>query len=111
MNEKPQGFFALKPRRLLDWQLDAEGKAVLLRPKFGSGVPGRFLSRWFGPSHYRIRLDSVGTAVWLGLDGEKPLAALLRELRKEFGSRVEPADQRLKLFIDDMIRKRLIEVA
>ena len=64
---------------------------MLLRPKFDSRASGRMLSRWFG------------------LDRKKPLSALLQKLRQQGGDRIEPADQRLQLFIDDLIRKRLID--
>ena len=103
-------FLALEPRRLLHWETDSEGRAVLLRPKFGSGLLGRILLSWFGPSHYRIRLDEVGSAVWVFLDGETPLVTVLSELKKKFGSRVEPAEERLRVFVDDMIRRKLIGV-
>ena len=46
---------------------------------------------------------------WFGLDRKKPLSALLQKLRQQGGDRIEPADQRLQLFIDDLIRKRLID--
>ena len=104
-----QEFLALEPKRLLKWEMDSDGRAVLLRPKFGSGLLGRILLSWFGSSHYRIRLDEVGTAIWVCLDGETPLVTVLSELKK-FGSRVEPAEERLRMFVDDMIRKKLIEV-
>ncbi len=103
-------FLALEPRRLLEWEMDSQSRAVLLRPKFGSGLLGRILLTWFGPSHYRIRLDEVGTAVWVCLDGETALATVLSELKKKFGSRVEPAEERLQTFVDDMIHRKLIEV-
>ena len=103
-------FLVLQPRRLLEWETDSEGRAVLLRPRFGSGLLGRVLLSWLSPSPYRIRLDEVGTAVWVRLDGETPLVAVLSELQEEFGSRVEPAGERLRMFVDDMIRRKLIEV-
>ncbi len=111
MNEPgSRPFLALEPRRLLAWEMDSQDRAVLLRPKFGSGRLGRILLSWLGPSHYRIRLDELGTAVWVQLDGETPLVAVASELKKEFGSRIEPAEERLQMFVDDMIRRKLIEV-
>ena len=111
LNDPPSGdFLALEPKRRLKWEMDSKGRAVLLRPKFGSGRLGRILLNWFGPSHYRIRLDEVGTAVWVCLDGETPLVAVASELKRKFGSQVEPAEERLQMFVDDMIRKKLIRV-
>ena len=111
MNEPfSRDFLALEPKRLLKWEMDSDGRAVLLRPKFGSGRLGRILLSWFGPSHYRIRLDEVGTAVWVCLDGGTPLDEVVSELKKKFGSRIDPAEERVQMFVDDMIRKKLIEV-
>ena len=35
---------------------------------------------------------------------------IVPELKREFGSRVEPAEERLRMFVDDMLRRKLIEV-
>lgn len=68
------------------------------------------MASWFGVSHYRIRLDAVGTLAWKSFDGKTPLSRIVRMLRDEFGDQIEPAEDRLSQFVDQMIRSRLIEM-
>ena len=58
--------------------------------------------------HYRIRLDDVGTFVWKACDGRTPIALIAERLREQFGSSVEPAEQRLSRFVGQMRRSKLL---
>ena len=95
------------PRRALEWR-EEHGQCVLLRPRFGSGRVGRWLASWAGDPHYRIRLDDVGTFVWKSCDGQTPLSKIAEGLRQRFGVSVEPAEQRLAMFVSQMRRSRLL---
>ncbi len=103
------GSLSLRPKRALEWEEDAEGRAVLLRPKFGSGKVGRWLQDFFNAGFYRIRLDAMGTLVWKSCDGDTPLSDVAERLRREFGKEIEPAEDRLWHFVRQMNRARLIE--
>lgn len=111
MNESSRSdCLRLKPKRLLEWELDSAGRAILMRPRFGSGRIGSILSHWLQPAHYRIRLDDMGTVVWLALDGETTLFSILPKLRERFGREIEPAEERLTGFVSQMLKARLIEL-
>ena len=99
-----------RPRRLLEWR-EEDGRCVLLRPRFGTSPPGRWLAGLAGDPHYRIRLDEVGTLVWKACDGRTSLAQIARSMRAAFGDRVEPADERLARFVGRMLKGRMIAVA
>lgn len=103
------GSLTLQPKRALDWEEDGEGRAVLLRPKFGSGKLGRWLQGLLNAGFYRIRLDPMGTLVWKSCDGDTPLSEVAQRLRRQFGDEIEPAEDRLWHFIRQMNRARLIE--
>ena len=103
-------FWNACPRRLLDWRDLDDGCCVVLRPKFGESPIGRWLARKLGDPRYRIRLDDVGTFIWKACDGETPMSEIARRLHREFGERVEPADQRLGRFVQSMLRSRMIEM-
>ena len=103
-------FLAARPKRALKWEQDGDGRVILLRPRFGSGALGRWLQNRLGLSYYKIRLDDVGTFVWKSIDGQTPLSEIAETLRREFGGKVEPAEQRLVEFVRQMTRSRLIEL-
>ena len=98
------------PKRLLEWREADDGRCVLLRPKFGRGPVGRWLADRVGDPHYRIRLDELGTFVWKACDGETSLDTIAIRLRRHFGSTVEPAEQRLGLFVRKMLKSRVLEL-
>ena len=97
------------PRRLLEWSEADDGRCVLLRPKFGRGPVGRWLASRVGDSHYRIRLDDVGTFVWKACDGKTSLEAIAVGLRGQFGPTVE-LEQRLGVFVRKMLRSKVLEL-
>jgi hypothetical protein len=84
---------------------------IVLRPRFGESKLGRWLESALGLSPYRIRLDDVGTLVWKNCDGNVTAQEIADKLRDQFGSRVEPAEDRLHHFITQMNRSRMIEVS
>jgi hypothetical protein len=101
--------FDARPRRLLEWR-EEDGRCVLLRPRFGTSRPGRWLAALAGDPHYRIRLDEVGTLVWRSCDGRTSLAEIARAMRVAFGDRAEPAEERLGRFVRRMLKGRMIAV-
>ena len=110
MTAEAERFWSACPRRRLDWRHADDGRCVVLRPKLGEGRAGRWLAARLGDSHYRIRLDDVGTFIWRACDGATPLLEIAGRLRAEFGARIEPAEERLARFVQTMVRSRMIEV-
>jgi hypothetical protein len=105
-----QGFLNARFIRRLEWKEEGDGRVVVLRPRFGENKLGRWLVSTFGMTDYSIRLDDIGSAIWKNCDGVATAADISRILRKEFGEEVEPTEQRLKEFITQMIRGRMIKV-
>ncbi len=98
----------LRPQRLLDWEENADGKVVVLKPKFQNPVLQRYvLPRLRNPT-YRIHLDEIGSFVWKRCDGGHTVGQILDEMRKEFGEQVEPALERLSLFLSQLFRGKFI---
>ena len=108
MTSRP--FWDSRPRRALEWCETDDGRCVLLRPKFGASLLGRWLTTRTRDPYYRIHLDEVGTFIWKACDGETPLSMIVTGLRMRFGARVEPAEQRLALFARQMLKSRTIEI-
>ena len=103
-------FWSARPRRRLDWREAEDGRCFVLRPTLGESRAGRWLASRLGDPCYRIRLDDLGAFVWKACDGETPLSAIRDRMRRAFGARVEPADERLGRFVQSMVRSRMIEL-
>jgi len=101
-------FLDARPQRALDWEEDEKGQAVVFRPRFGNSAWGRRLARWLGSSDYRIRLDPIGTLIWKSSDGDTSVSTIIERLRGGFGDRIEPAEERVYRFVQQLSRSRLI---
>ncbi len=107
MSTQRLDFAAVRPRRLLEW-FEEDGRCVLLRPRLRSTRLARWVERFGGDPHYRIRLDEVGSLVWQACDGRTSLAQIAHRMRDRFGDRVEPVDQRLAQFVQSLLKGRMI---
>jgi len=85
----------MKPVRMAEWEEKGE-RVVVVRPKPSGGGLRVLLDRFFySLSARKLRLDEIGSAGWRLLDGKRTVAEIADELRREFGERVEPAEERL----------------
>lgn len=110
----PPEFLTLRLVRRQRWERGADGRAVVLLPRFRHGRLGRWFQRRLpeGRQFVRIRLDERGTVVWERADGETSMGDLVRVL----GARFEETDeaqvaQRLRLFVDRLLREAIAEPA
>ncbi len=69
------------------------------------GLVDRMLSAM---SARRIRLDAVGSFAWASLDGTRTVRDVAQLLKKEFGEKVEPAEDRLATLVRVMRREGLL---
>jgi hypothetical protein len=84
----------IKPVRMAEWKEKGE-RVVVVRPKPSGGGLRVLLDRFFySLSARRLRLDEIGSAGWRLIDGERTVGEIAGELRREFGERVEPAEER-----------------
>lgn len=99
----------LTPRREAGWEEDAYGIVTLVRERPRVRSPrsfGRWVSFMMAPP--RIRLDDVGSYVWLRMDGGTNVRGLVDLVRAEFGDRVEPIGQRLGQLIRVLRREHFV---
>lgn len=99
---------AIAPVRVAPWQETGE-RVVVERPLPPVRGPLSLLKRLsFLTGVKRLRLDTLGTAVWRRLDGRRTVGEVVAELRDEFGDGCEPAEDRLRLFLTLLRRERLV---
>ena len=104
----PQNLLDLRPVRLMEHRQEGERVTVLI-PRFRSRWMG-WLQRRLKRPHLRLRLDGVGSAVWLDCDGQRRVADIGQRLVDRFGDEVQPVWDRLGLFISKMREGKLIEL-
>ncbi len=83
------------PCREADWE-ERGGRVVIRRPApvgRGLGALREGIRYVLGPP--RIRLDEVGSRAWHLCDGSRTVGEVAELLRREFGERVEPVEERV----------------
>jgi len=99
------------PQRLAQW-VEADGAVVVecLRPTVrGLKGIGAWLSWWTGPQ--RIRLDQVGSAVWLRLDGQVSLGQVAELLSEEMPDDREHMVGRIDLFVRTLASQGVLRLS
>lgn len=56
----------------------------------------------------KIDLDKIGSFVWQLCDGKNTVQDIIAKTKVEFGDKVEPAEERVNLFINQLRRNKLI---
>jgi len=95
----------LCPSRTTAWEEKA-GNVVVHVPRH---PPMGRVARLFGKEPYvRLKLDELGSFVWLRCDGKTRTDAIAKDLGEAFEGSPEDLTGRLALFLNRLARERLI---
>jgi hypothetical protein len=97
-----------RPVQLLAAEQLEDGRLAILRPKFGKGRFGQWMSRRMSKPNLRITLDDYGKCVWQRCDGEHSVEQIAGILEAEHGQTLEDAPKRLMRFLGEMERAGMI---
>lgn len=106
----PLNLLELQPARTLDWEPGADGRAVLLVPKFRNPLLARWILPFFSQRHFRVRLDRFGSFVWERCDGNTPVGRIGEEMSSAFGAEAEPLYERIGKFVSRLQREGFISI-
>jgi hypothetical protein len=96
------------PYRIYDKYEEHEGKVTICIPKFRRVWMQRFLIPSGRGKEFRVRLDELGSAVWLLIDGKRSVQEIADVLKSTFGERIQPAEERVGKYLKDLFGKYLI---
>ncbi len=99
----------LIPARTSEWE-ENDGRIDLLVPPYGRGRIGRKLQSWFRAPCHKVHLDDIGSFVWQRCDGHARVRDIAAAMHERFGERVEPVEERLVLFLQQLVRGRFVTV-
>lgn len=98
----------LKPVRNFEFVLQDDNKVTLLIPKFRDKFFGKYLQPMIKKKYFKVKLDTLGSFVWLNCDGVTTVRQLAEKLQKQFGDAAEPADERVAKFIQQLYKSDCI---
>jgi hypothetical protein len=97
-------FTSLVPVRQHRWEDHDDGRVTVLIPRFSGRLTRRWLMPLFRRPHVRLRLDDIGSFVWLACDGRTSVGELARALESRFGGEPADAQHRVTSFVRKLAR-------
>jgi hypothetical protein len=104
-------YLDLTPVRLMEYQLNDEGRIDILLPRFRN----RFLKNVYRNSSkgefIHIHLDQIGSEIWKIIDGILTVQAICSELNEKHPDKLHPAEEtekRVTDFLSLLYRERYI---
>lgn len=105
---KGANYLDLTPHRLHKEEISEENLVTVLIPKFQNRFAVRFIVPKLKSHVFKLKLDELGSAVWLSVDGKKTVDQIAKQLLKKFGDKIEPVNERLTKFLTGLYEQRLI---
>ncbi len=105
---KGANYLELTPVRTEHFETSTGGLVTLLVPKFKSRTLSYFLIPKGKSDHFRIRLDEMGSATWLAIDGQKNVGVLCQILSDVVGEKIQPVHERVPKFLTTLYEQRYI---
>lgn len=94
--------FELIPQKNFNYELDSSNNVVILIPKFSNKFLVKNLMPRLKHPYIKIKLDEIGSAVWLEIDGKKTVGEIAENLTYKFGDRIQPIEERLSKFFTQL---------
>ena len=91
----------------VDHEVGDDEAVKLLVPRFRVKWM-QWLQKRLKKPHIRVRLDRIGSAVWLLIDGRRTVADIGVELESKLGDEVQPLFERLGMFLGMLRRNKFI---
>jgi Coenzyme PQQ synthesis protein D (PqqD) len=98
----------LVPQRIAEHETDEAGIVTVLMPRFRNRIMKRLIEPRHRSPFIRIKLDEIGSAVWLLCDGRRNVREIAEQLRDQFKEKIEPCNDRLGLFFRELENARFI---
>jgi len=105
---REMNLLTLSPVRNVPWETSAEGRIVLIAPKFRNRVLVRFLVPLLKRPTMKLTLDGIGSDVWTLCDGVTNVGTIARRLTEKYGEKTDPGYERLGRFFAGLERERLV---
>jgi len=105
---KGANYLELTPVRVHKEEVSEENLVTVLIPKFQNKFAQRFIVPRLKSDLFRLKLDELGSSVWLSIDGKKTVDQIAKHLLKKFDDKIEPVNERLTKFLTNLYEQRLI---
>lgn len=102
-------FKELFPIRICEYEINNNLVTVLFKKQKPTFIEKIFFKKQI-EKPYKIDLDEIGSFIWKLCDGKKNIEEITNSAKENFLEKIEPADERVKLFINQMNKNHLIKL-
>lgn len=99
---KEANYLELTPYRVYKEEIDEQGIVTVLVPKFTNRFLAKYLLPRLKSTHFKIKLDEIGSETWKQIDGKKNVEQIAEVLSGIFGDKIQPVHDRLTRFFTRM---------
>lgn len=100
--------FDLTPIKLVDHEVEENGFVSLLMPKVYNKLMKIILEPKLKSKFIKIKLDEIGSSVWLSIDNKKNISVIAKELVDKFNDKIQPVEERLPKFFSQLYEQKFI---
>ncbi len=105
---KNSNYLELTPYKLFGEEVNQDGLVNILIPKFTNPVAVKYLTPRLKAPDIKIKLDEIGSAVWMELNGKQKVGIITRKMESKFGEKIAPVNQRLTTFLTQLYMQKYI---
>lgn len=106
--KKGMNFLDLTPIKKFSEEIDENGVTSILIPRFKSQRMAKFFLSRKKSNIFKVKLDELGSATWIELDGKQNVLEICKKLSDRLGEKVHPAEQRVTKFLSILYQQRCI---
>ncbi len=110
MSDQHNQFMELVPEHNVRWEKTVQGQVCLWSPKYTHPFMVKYILPLIKKKEVRISLDDYGSFAWQQIDGKKNIRQIGAVMLQEFGEKIEPVEQRLAIFINIMLNRKLLSI-
>lgn len=97
------------PIRDCEHEMNDELVTVLYKKKKLNIIEKLFFKK-LSSKPYKIDLDDIGSFIWNLCDGKNNVEQIIEVASQHFKDKIEPANERVKLFIKQMNKNKLVKL-
>lgn len=98
----------MHPFRNYEYEFREKELVDVLVPRFTNKFARKYILPKMKNPFIRANLDELGSFLWLNIDGKTNVAKLIEIMMERFGDRVEPASERVLLFLTQLYKAGFI---
>lgn len=104
---KSTSLLDLTPFCKIKHEVNNDDTITLLYPKFKNPGVSKYMLGNRTP-FIHMKLDELGTASWLLIDGKRKVGEIAEALEEKFGDKIKPAHERLGKFLSQLYNNKYI---